>query len=279
MLNLSISKYSIPAKAATRLPEPWHAVKNPLWRPPANRGKRRLARSLAFAGIIPCLFLGSGCVTPPFAPVALTPLDDIRADDLRREVEASLPERFTVLQSVVFEYRGRSLAAICVTTIDAAERTFAVVAVTPVGMKLFELAGRDGVVASAFVAPGLEARANPVEAIAKDIQRVYLDRIPARDAGVRRLDRKLLFSTEADGGRIEHIMGGTPPVLLQKRMTDARGLVWSVSYHAYEERNGMWHPGGIVFTHRRYRYRLILRLKDVLDAAGAATTGNAFEEL
>ncbi len=214
-----------------------------------------------------CLTFGSGCATTPFEPIALTPMDDnIRVEHIRREVAESMPDRFSILQTAVFEYRHRSMTAISVIDIDTPERAFRIAAVTPVGMKLFEIAGHDGSTETTFLAPGLDERGDPAAAIAEDIQRVYFDRIPAAQARVSRKTRKIVFSTPTPDGVLEHVLGGSPAVLLEKRLTTRRGLIWSVSYHDYEDHNGRLHPGGIVFTHRRYGYRIILRLKDVLDA-------------
>ena len=214
--------------------------------------------------VLGCLAIGAGCATVPFEPVPLEPLGDVTAEQLRRSVAATAPQRFAVLQSAVFEYRGRAMALVCMTEIDVPEGSFSVVGMTPMGVKLFEIRGRDGHLDESFVAPGLDEWDGVAEAIAGDIQRVYFDSLPAAAARAHVWRRQALFRAPKDGGRLEHIVAGKPPVLIRKRLDDRQGTVWDVNYAEYTEHEGELHAGGIVLTHRRYGYRLILRLKEIL---------------
>ncbi len=217
-----------------------------------------------------CLAIAGGCATAPFDPVPLQPLGDVTAEQLRRTVAAREPERFAILQSAVFEYRGRAMAAICMTEIDVPQELFSVVGMTPMGVKLFQVAGRDGQLQESFLAPGLDEWDGVAEAIAKDIQRVYFDSVPAADARAHVWRRQALFRTLTDKGRLEHIVGGNPPVLIRKRLDDRQGTVWDVTYGEYTEHEGNLHAGGILLTHRRHGYRLVLRLKEILPATSRA---------
>ncbi len=214
------------------------------------------------------LLLAGGCVTAPFDPVALAPLGDTTADEMRQAVDETTPQRFTLLQSVVFEYRRRSMTAVCVVKIDVPARAFHIAAMSPAGMKLFEISGSNGEIKKSFVAPGLDEWGDPVKAIAGDIQRVYLAPVPVKGARTQRLRGRMLFvDTQTHKTIMEHVLGGEPPVLLGVSGRDRRGIVWSAAYYDFLEHNGKMYAGGIVYTNRRYGYRLILRLKDVLNDA------------
>ncbi len=214
--------------------------------------------------VLACLVIAGGCATVPFEPVSLPPIGDVTAEALRRSVAATAPQRFALLQSAVFEYRGHAMAAICITEIDVPQRSYSVVAMTPMGVKLFEVRGRDGRLEQSFVAPGLDAWGDVAEAIAKDIQRVYLDSVPAADARTHVWRRQALFRDAVSEGRREYIVGGDPPVLIRKRLYDRQGAFWDVNYYEYTEYEGNQFAGGIVFANRRYGYRLVLRLKEIL---------------
>lgn len=211
-----------------------------------------------------CLAIAGGCATVPFDPVPLQPIGDVTAEELRLSVAATAPERFALLQSAVFEFLGHAMAAICITEIDVPQRTYSVVAMTPTGVKLFEVRGRDGRLDHSFVAPGLDAWGDVAEAIANDIQRVYFDSVPAADARTHVWRRQVLFRKAASEGRREHLVGGNPPVLIRKRLHDRQGALWNVNYYEYTEHEGKQYADGIVFTNQRYGYRLVLRLKEIL---------------
>jgi len=223
-------------------------------------------------GILLMLLLGSGCATVPFRPVVPVSPGDVDPEVWRQAVADTLPERFTVTGSVVFHYRGRALTALSVTEVDEPGRFFSVVAVSPVGMTLFDIACRAGQIEHAVLAPGMESRGDPSKTIAKDIERVYFNRVPPATSMVRRQSSGFLFMETTPDGKWEYQVGGSPPVLVEKRFRDEHGTVWTATYYEYQEHDGKQYPGGIVYRHRRYGYRIDLRLTEVL--AEAPENGN-----
>ncbi len=222
-------------------------------------------------GILCCALLGAGCASPPpFEPVARPELGDQTPAEIYEQVRATQPRTFKVLSSVVFEYRRRSLTALGVTEIDTESRAFTVVALTPAGMKLFELQGDESGTEAVFVEPELTRHGDPVDTIGEDIRTVYFDRLPPHPESGRIRGNTVVFEQETDAGRLEHVLGGDPPALLEKRLRDRRGVVWEATYHEYRERDGKLHPGGILLRHRRYGYRLILRLQEIVQPPAPA---------
>jgi hypothetical protein len=215
------------------------------------------------------LVLAAGCATNrPFQPVPLQPIAPGSAETVYDSVRASLPTRFTVLTSVVFEYRGRSMTAMGLTRVDTDANTVSVVAMSPMGAKLFELRADAAGVEAVFVAEELKERADPTGTIAGDIRAVYLDPLPARDAKGWTEESVAVFQEETTDGRVEHVLGGDPPVLVEKRLSGKRGTVWRVTYHEYVEQDGKRYPGGIVLRHCRYGYSLVIRLKKIVEPSG-----------
>ena len=216
-----------------------------------------------------CVLFAAGCTTQqPFQAVPLAPLRQGSPEAVYDSVRASLPTRFTVLTSVVFTYRGRAMTAMGLTRVDTDAKTLSVVAMSPMGAKLFELRADAARVEAVFMAEELKKRADPVGTIAGDIRAVYLDPLPARDAKGWTEESVAIFQEETTDGRVEHVLGGEPPVLVEKRLCDKRGTVWRVTYHEYVERDGKLYPGGIVMSHCRYGYRLVIRLKEVFEPSG-----------
>jgi len=213
-----------------------------------------------------CLLLCTGCATrQPFRPVLLTPLAPRSAKDVYEAVRSSLPTRFTLLTSVVFEYRRRSMTALGFTQVDTDAGTFSVVAMSPMGVKLFELHGDDSSVEAVLVARELTQKADPIDMIGGDVHTVYFNLLPARSADCRKETNVVVFESEDEDGRVEYVLGGSPPVLVEKRLCDEHGAVWRVTYHEYVEEDGKLYPGGIVMRHCRYGYRLVIRLKQIVE--------------
>lgn len=160
------------------------------------------------------------------------------------------------------------MTAMGLTQVDTDANTFSVVAMSPLGAKLFELRGDGSGVEAVFVAEELRERADPTGTIGGDIRTVYLNPLPAPETKGRIEASTAIFQEGAEDGRVEYRLGGTPPVLIEKRLCGDRGTVWRVTYHDYVEREGLLYPGGIVMHHRRHGYRLVIRLKQVIEPQG-----------
>lgn len=225
-------------------------------------GIQPLIRTVS-TGILLCM----GCTTVPFDPVPRMPVASSSADCAAALVRASFPKCFTVLSSVTFRYRGRSKTALCCTEVNADAGTFTAAGMTPLGMNLFEIRGTPAGVESVFMAPELDHQFNPAEYIGADIRKVYLDPLPVQATLNTRKTDGYIFAQPVQDGRLEYEIGGRPWVLIEKRRTDSRGLVWRVRYYEYAEASGAWFPEGVVVDHKRYGYRLIIRLKEILDPA------------
>ena len=224
-----------------------------------------------------CLLLCAGCATQPFEPVAMVPLEYHDAKNVYDAVRSSLPTQFAALTSVVFAYRGRSMLVLGYTEVDATAGTFSVVAMTPLGMKLFELHGDKAGVESFFVVPELSRKVNPIDTIAEDIRNMYLDLLPDQATVYEEREDAVVFKNCVKDGRLAYVLGGDPPVLVEKRLCDKDGTIWCVTYHEYIERDGKLYPKGIILRHHRYGYRLIIRLKEILDQAGRSKSGTETE--
>lgn len=228
--------------------------------------KRHPANLIAtgLALLLPAL-AGGGCATAPFAPeppVSASAWDPaaVREDAIRNQ-----PPALQAVHSLVFDYRFHSLTALGVVNVRPADGTFSAVGMTPVGVKLFELAGKDGAVETRFVMDALKERGGDAgAAIGADIARIYLDTVPAPGAAVRRTARELIFSQPSGDGRMEYSFGGAHRLLQHKRWLDRDGAaVWDVGYYDYRLVQGRWFPHGVWLRHFQHHYSLTARAKEI----------------
>ena len=92
-----------------------------------------------------------GCSTIPFQRTSYFPLDSVDLQLARREFATSLPDRFQVMNTIVFQYKWHSFSALGYIDVNRGAKTFAVSCMNPAGIKLFELSGDKDSVKTNFV--------------------------------------------------------------------------------------------------------------------------------
>lgn len=208
--------------------------------------------------------LVAGCAAPsPFRETPAVPLGQLEPARVRDDFRALLPERFQLLNSVVFEFAGQSFAAIGYLEIDRGDDSFRVTCLNPLGVRLFELSGRDGAIQAGSVLPPLMRYGDLPAVVGSDIARIFLDLIPASDAQVWRTKRTLSFWQPAGAGRMQYLFAGPRHDLLEKNYYEDARIQWGVSYYDYVDLKGKRHPRGIVLTNHERGYRLTVRQKEV----------------
>jgi hypothetical protein len=215
-----------------------------------------------FAAIL-AICLSVGCGTIPFTPVPLTLLDDFSAEEVRTKAAAALPEQFTVLNSIVFKTRWHSMSALGYTSVDMQADTFAVQALNPMGIKLFEFSEKGGEVEEHYVMDHLPEKAQLSGAVAKDIRRIYFNRVPSRDAEVTRDKLTITFTEKIGNDTVRHVFGGVNTVLTEKQYYKGRRKAWTASYYEYQLHEGRLYPGGVVLKNHEHNYRLTVSLKEI----------------
>jgi len=206
---------------------------------------------------------GVGCSSIPFQRVAYVPVDAVQPAAVREEFALSLPLKFQLINTIVFQYGRQAISAIGYTAVDTCEKVFTVAGLNPMGVKLFELSGDANNVECRFAIKQFTQRGNFARAVADDIRRIYFDRIPGPEAEVYKKKYKIIFRQPTEAGIMEYVFGGIDNVLIEKRYYDGDRRVWSVSYYEYCREKGKLYPAGIILTHHEYRYQLIVRLKEI----------------
>jgi hypothetical protein len=213
--------------------------------------------------IIIWLLGSAGCGSIPFQKTVYAPLNSIGPEDVRAQFAQSLPAEFQIISSIVFKYGWHTVSAIGYTRVNAEQNRFTVAGLSPVGVKLFELSGTENGVECTFAMKAFTRRGNFAETIARDIRRIYFDRVPGEDAKICKKKYEIVFTQAADGGKMEYRFAGADTALTEKRYYEGNRRIWSVFYYEYQRQNGKLHPAGIILRHYQHGYQLTIRLKEI----------------
>ena len=197
------------------------------------------------------VFLSSCRSLPPLAP----------ADAARIPVDyaAVLPVSFTAQQTMVFEFKPHwwwptiRMTALGYAMVNRKTGDYAVVCLSPLGVKVFDVARSNGVVAThtMFSVRG-EDQAAAGKAISDDISNLYFNLVPGADAVLKQKGHRLVFR----GDRIELEFDGGTGWLVRKKVWN-QDVLSTLTFGDYRTRNGVSYPA--MMTLENSRYRLILR--------------------
>ncbi len=219
----------------------------------------RPAAAAVFLAILYC----GGCAGIPFKEVSYAPVGKIEPAKAREQFRSDLPSRFQLISTIVFKYGWRNFSAIGYTAVDSENKTFTVVGLTPVGIKLFELSGDNGNVECRFALEEFTRKGNFAGMVAEDIRRIYFDRVPDADAVAHKEKDRIIFRKPVAEGTLEYIFAGENNSLIEKRCLVDDQKIWAVFYYEYIRKDGKLHPAGIIFKNYRYGYQLTTKLKEI----------------
>jgi hypothetical protein len=210
-----------------------------------------------------CLTASTGCRSIPFRNIDYVSLKDVDPATVRRDFKAVLAQKLEIINSIVFEYKWHSLAALGYTQLDLENDTFKVSCMNPVGIKLFELTGSRDEIKPVFVLKELLQRGDLPRAVGEDIRRIYFNFTPAQDAKVKKENYRIIFTQNSGNGRLKYIFAGPQHRLIEKHYYEGTHNIWSVYYYDYLEKEGKLYPAALILKHHRFGYNLIIRLKEV----------------
>jgi hypothetical protein len=209
------------------------------------------------------LILMGGCRGIPFSPAERVPLGHLAAAQIRERQNRAWTPLLQRTNTVVFEFRVLwrtvPLATLGIVSVDRVARTFTVVGLNPVGVKLFAVQGKDEGVTAHFLVPQLQQAETAARTIGADIRNIYFDLVPGASATVARTTSELIFRETAPSQVVEYVFAGAQPDLVEKRIFTGKRLLTRIRYYDYRDFGGYREPGGILLESRRYRYRLIIR--------------------
>jgi len=213
--------------------------------------------------VVLLVVLLAGCVSVvPFKETALVPLEGSDPHMVVERFRNLSPERFQLLNTIVFEYNWFTFAGIGYVEINAADHFYKVACMNHMGVKLFDVSGnRDGVLSQSAIGP-LADKGDIARAVGNDIMRIYFDLVPGPLARTWKRRDKLFFQESSGAGRMEYVFAGEQADLIEKNYYDDDGIVWRASYYEYRDQSGKRWPQGIVFMNYQYGYRLTVRQKE-----------------
>jgi hypothetical protein len=203
-----------------------------------------------------------GCAEIPFRSTDRYPLGNLAPEKVVADFRTRTPEEISMLNSIVFEFAGQQFLGVGFIEVQPVVKSFRVICLNPMGVKLFDLAGDQGGVKVNFALEPLASYGNIASAVAIDINRIYFDAVPSDDAMHYRLNDRLVFGKGQPSGYLEHVFAGRHGDLVEKRFYADQIISWSVGYYEYVENNGKRYPKGIVLTDYKGGYRLIIREKE-----------------
>jgi hypothetical protein len=214
-----------------------------------------------FSGLLLGLvLLLTGCRSLPFDPPERADYRSVDPQAMVDEFDATVAKDFELLQSVVFEFFGKTMTGMGYLVVDDATDSYMLSCMTPTGIKLFEFRGEGDQVEALFLPPQLEkVQEQFIDAVAQDIREIYLDWVPSPDAGVKRKKYEVVWKE----GRRRYIFAGPDRTLAEKQARNGWRVTSRIHYFKYEKFDGKWVPMAVVLENRIFHYRLILRVKSV----------------
>lgn len=220
-----------------------------------------MSRYFAIIGIL--LLCLAGCSGIPFKKASPVSMENVDPESVKEQFALMLPEKFQIINTIVFEYKGQVISFIGYSNVDTKEKIFTVAGLNPVGIKLFELTGEKDKTELKFAIEDFTKKGNFAEAVGGDIRKIFFDRLPETGAKAYKKKNEIVFTQNDGDATIEFIFAGQENFLIEKRRLVDNNTVWSVNYYEYINKNGKLHPSGIILKNYKYSYRLILRLKEV----------------
>lgn len=210
-----------------------------------------------------CVLSIAGCVSMPFQKTADVSVAATDPNAVVEKFREASPETFQLLKTITFQYGFLTFSGLGFAEVDTKEKTFSVVCMNHMGVKLFEVYGNKEEIKAPFVMDELKRGGNIALAVGEDIKRVYFDLIPSAEAKVEKEKYRILFSQPSGRGVLELVFAGTGLNLVEKTYYEDGRPIWSVSYYEYQQKKGKFYPGGIVLENYKYSYKLIIRLKEI----------------
>lgn len=204
-----------------------------------------------------------GCSTIPFRKINYVALDSIDPQVVRQEFALAIPVRIQVINTIVFQYMWQSFSALGYTDVDRDKKIFAVSCLNPVGIKLFELSGDSDSVKPGYVLKELLKKGDLPRVVGEDIRRIYFDTVPLPEAKVEKKKYKIIFSQPYGSGLMKYVFAGKQNLLTEKSYYEKKRCLWRVFYNEYCQEQGKFYPSGILLKNYRYRYNLVIRLKEI----------------
>ena len=225
--------------------------------------------------LLAAILLGAGCATVPSRCPVASPAVVVQ------RFAQSLPANFEAVHSVVIGIKPRwwwptiRQVALGCSRVDRAARSYHVIGLSPLGMKLFDIACTNGQTRGVFIISMQANQDGMVRAMGDAVSRAYLDMTPRPDATATRRGDKLIFqqvsgNCRSGDCRVVYTFSSTNALLLSKDYYEGRRRMMTIAYDNYRLAEGRSFPGRMSLRDYRYGYRLDFVLKQYMDLTSSA---------
>jgi hypothetical protein len=213
------------------------------------------------------VLIASGCAHAPFKEVVFEPLSAADRSDHVEAFQKEMPAAFEIMESAVFNYRGKEMAALSYTKINENNDMLAIASFTPSGVELAQLKFENEKLNYHFNLPKMDKQFDEAilaEIMASDIRHIYFDRVPPARAQVIVNKKSISYAQIDQENKMEWVFAGPDTKLYQKKYFHKGKLLWNVRYFSYQTQDSLSYPSEIYYENNDKKYTLSLRLKEVL---------------
>ena len=182
--------------------------------------------------------------------------------EIRTRFGQSLPDSISVVTSAIFEYGRLRFVGIGYTSVNREDGCYKTVALSPLGSKIFELAGRGDEVTHAVAAEGFQKMPHWPEGIARDVRFAYLDLVPPEDASAYQEGDRVVFVSRRSRREVVYSFDRSTSLLISKELTDGDRVISRCRY-AFERLEGKLLSTRTVLENLDGGYTLTVKLKEV----------------
>lgn len=205
---------------------------------------------------------------------SLPSLPPEEANRIPAAYEQRLPAGFKAQQTLVFEFKPHwwwptiRMTALGYATVNRKTGDYAVVCLSPLGVKLFDVACSNGVTSTRLMIPARGDQSAMGKAISDDISNLYFNLTPPLDADLEQMGRRLIFR----GAQGEYEFNGASGELVRK-------VVWAqesrstLTFGDYRREAGLTYPATMTLENHSHGYRLTIRALKLVSFAEQAFPG------
>ncbi len=191
----------------------------------------------------------------------LPPVEPGEAAKVSATADAALPQSFKAQQVLMFEFKPHwwwptiHMTALGYATVNRKTGDYAVVCLTPVGVKLFEAKRLAGVTTVTVALPIKHDKEAMERAIGEDIESMYFGLTPPENADWRK-DRRELSATSGDGAKREEWHFAADTGRLSRKEVQSSDGTRTILFSDYKLLLGGAYPALISIKNNRFRYTL-----------------------
>jgi len=179
------------------------------------------------------------------------------------------PRRYEAVSSLVFQYRWLKFPALGVISVDTRTRSFAIEGLSQIGIGVFELSDKNGVIKCHM--PGNLLKRNPrfATGAANDVMNLFLDLVPPPGARLRETTTSWIYTQDTSAGSLEYQFDKATGLLGVKRLSRSSNflpwctVIWEARYQNYARIRGRTCAKVVLFKNRKFHYAISTRVREM----------------